>query len=173
MKLTWRLFAVLALVSLALNWVSPASAEPEMAGEDSAALAQRLLELVNQERLAAGLSALQWNDTLAADAAAYAQDMAARGYFGHYSPEGASPYDRAWEAGYPPFDWGVYVGENLAMGYTNPEAVVQGWMVSESHRSNLLLPGYAEAGAAVAIMPDGRKVWVQEFGSRPGTGSPW
>ncbi len=173
MKLTRRLVTVLGLVSLALSWATPAFAEPALAGEDSAALAQRLLELVNQERSLAGLPTLQWNDTLAADAEAYAQDMAARGYFGHYSPEGASPFDRAWEAGYPSFDWGIYVGENLALGYFTPEAVVEGWMVSESHRGNLLLPGYAEAGAAVATMPDGRKVWVQEFGSRPGAGAPW
>jgi uncharacterized protein YkwD len=37
-------------------------------------------------------------------------------------------------------------GENIAVGYTSPAAVVQGWMNSEGHRANILNASYTQIG---------------------------
>ena len=160
----------LLLISLAAVDASPSFAQPLLPGDTSASvLARRVADLTNQERLKAGLPPLKWNDSLANSASAYAQDMAARNYFAHNSPEGSTPVDRARAAGYPPYGWGgLYVGENLARGYGSPEGAMQGWMASEGHRQNLLNPKYREIGVGVAVAPSGALVWAQEFGSRPG-----
>ncbi len=138
------------------------------AAPDDATMAWRVVELVNQERAKAGLLPLKWNDTLAAAASVYAQDMAVRGFFAHNSPEGTTPVQRARQAGYEPYGWGeLYVGENLARGFSNPEGAMQGWMASEGHRNNVLRPEYRELGVGVFTAPSGIKLFVQEFGSRP------
>ena len=162
-------FVALALLLLAQGWASPSFAEPALGPDESVSISQHLLELTNQERASAGLPPLQWNDTLARDAASYALDMATRNYFSHQSLEGLTPVDRAWAAGYQPFDWGMFVGENLAKGYSTPEGVMQGWKASEAHYRNLLFSGYAEAGVGFARTPDGTVIWVEDFGNRPGT----
>ncbi len=167
MKLTLRLATLASLVVIALMMAQPALAEPIAAPADAFSFAQRVVDLTNEQRIAAGLAPLQLNDALASSAGAYAQDMASRDYFSHYSPEGASPTDRNAAAGYPSFDWGMYVGENLAKGYGSPEAVMQGWMDSEGHKRNVLLPNYIEIGVGVAVAPDGTMYWAEEFGNRP------
>ncbi|HEX2988079.1 MAG TPA: CAP domain-containing protein, partial [Chloroflexota bacterium] len=118
-------------------------------------------------RAAAGLAPLQWNNELAIAASDYAFYMASHSYFAHNTPEGTTPVSRSSAAGYPSFPWGTYVGENLAKGFDSPDTVMQGWMNSEGHRRNVLLPDYIEIGVAVAAAPDGTLYWAQEFGNRP------
>lgn len=167
MKLPLGAAAILLLSWLVVAGASPVRAEAASAPEDSA-LARRVVELVNQERLKAGLLPLKWNDTLAAAATAYAQEMAARNFFAHNSPEGTTPVERARRAGYPAYGWGgLYVGENLARGFSTAEGAMQGWMASDGHRKNILLPEYRETGVGVVTAPNGTKVWAQGFGSRP------
>ncbi len=170
MGLALRLAMFLLLIHLGLTGVAPTSAQPLLSDEDLAGYARRVVELTNQERLRAGLLPLKWSDSLAASALAHAQDMAARAYFAHNSPEGSTPTDRARRAGYPAYGWGgLYVGENLAKGYPTPEGAVQGWMASEGHRLNLLNPKYREIGVAVVVAPNGVRICAQEFGSSPGS----
>ncbi len=116
-----------------------------------------LLELVNRARqdplaegarlgidLTAGLSAgeianlvaqepLALNMALTVAMRAHALDMAERGYFDHYSPEGTSPTDRVQSAGYA----GV-AGENIAAGYSTIDGAHWGWLDSIGHRRNVL-----------------------------------
>ena len=167
MKLTLRLAVLVAVIVLAVAWAGPALAKPSAAPLDSFSLAQRAIELTNEQRAAAGLAPLAWNGNLASSAAAYAQDMAARDYFSHHSPEGTTPVDRNRDAGYPSQWWGLYVGENLARGYTSSEDVMVGWMASESHRANVLRPEWMDIGIGIAVAPNGTVYWAQEFGSRP------
>ena len=167
MKLPLRAAALPILLLVVFVFVPGIAAQPISAPEDSI-LARRVVELVNQERVKAGLLPLKWNDTLAAAAAAYAQEMAERNFFAHNSPEGTTPVERARRAGYDAYGWGgLYVGENLAKGYSTPEGAMQGWMASESHRNNILLAKYRETGVGVATAPNGVKIWAEEFGSRP------
>lgn len=123
----------------------------------------RILDLVNSERAAAGLPPLEQNDMLQQSAQDYAEDMADRGFFGHRDPEGRSSTDRIRSSGYlaPPCDctWTYRTGENLARGQATSEEVMDDWMRSEPHRSNILDPHFTELGVGRA-----GEYWVQHFG---------
>ena len=49
-------------------------------------------------------------------------------------------------------------GENIAMGYATAQSVVNAWMVSESHRNNILSGNYTTMGIGYV---DG--YWTQWF----------
>jgi uncharacterized protein YkwD len=51
-------------------------------------------------------------------------------------------------------------GENIAMGYQTPDAVVEAWIDSEGHRENILNENFTQIG--VGYVSDG-KYWTQEF----------
>jgi uncharacterized protein YkwD len=168
MKLHVHVAALLLLSAMAVASVRYADAKVLSASPDSLAPVRQVVELTNQERTKEGLLPLKWNDSLALAATNYAQDLAARNYFAHNSPEGSTPVERARLAGYEAYGWGgLYEGENLARGYSTPDGAMQGWMNSEGHRQNILNPNYREIGVGVATAPNGALVWAQEFGSRP------
>ncbi|NJK63738.1 MAG: CAP domain-containing protein [Synechococcaceae cyanobacterium SM2_3_1] len=76
-------------------------------------------------------------------------------------PPASLPVTRATAAGYA---W-IALGENIAQGQTAPEQVMQSWMASEGHRSNILNPVFEEIGVGDAIAPrTGNPYWVQLFG---------
>lgn len=131
------------------------------------ALELEVLARTNQERVARGLSPLEWDNLAAQVARAHALDMLRRGYFAHVNPEGESPADRLHKAG----GVEVEVGENLAF-YENypdsriPAEAVRGWMNSPHHRDNLLKPSYTHLG--VGLVRQGNRVMVvQNFLARP------
>lgn len=74
------------------------------------------------------LHELKWNDTLAKVAHAKAEDMVARGYFGHVDPDGYGMNIKINEAGYAlPESWCGKSNNNfesLAAGYPTGEATV-------------------------------------------------
>jgi uncharacterized protein YkwD len=53
--------------------------------------------------------------------------------------------------------------ENIAMGYGNVEAAVNGWMNSSGHRANILNPGYSLTGISAYVSPNGTAFWCQQF----------
>lgn len=128
----------------------------------------RVLELTNQFRAKNGLAPLMLNPELITAAQNHSQDMALRDYFAHTSPINGSTFDsRARSLGYV----GSYMGENIAVGYSTPEQVVQTWINSSGHRANLLNPNYKELGIGYYYLGnDTGKVnynyyWTQVFGS--------
>ncbi|MBI5863922.1 MAG: CAP domain-containing protein [Planctomycetes bacterium] len=128
---------------------------------DEATLAVRVLELVNQQRAAAGLSTVVWNDTLANEATQYACEMIHFDFFDHVNPTTKSTLGvRADAFGY---DYSV-IGENLAAGQHTPEQAMTDWMNSPSHRQNILDPRFTELGVGVRQGGDYGVYWVQEFG---------
>lgn len=149
-----------------------ASSEPQTEVTDPAALAQRVIELANLERAAAGLPPLKANEALSQAAKAHSLAMAERDFFDHQDPStGAAPGDRAKAAGYA---WST-VAENIAIGYATPEEVITGWMNSEGHRQNLLNPEYREIGVGYVAGPGSQSgcqnqpcqhYWAQVFGAR-------
>ena len=168
MKVSLRLVSMLMFTLAAVAWAAPSATTPALAADNLTNLSRGAVDLVNQERLKAGLNPLEWNDRLAAAASSYANEMASQGFFAHNAPDGTTPVSRAQKAGYPAYGWGgLYVGENLARGFNTAESVNQAWMNSPEHRANLLLPKYREIGVGVAVAPDGTKYWAQEFGSAP------
>lgn len=111
-------------------------------------LEMRMLELVNKERVAAGLKPLAPDPELTAVARRHSTDMFARGYFAHDTPEGRDPFDRIREA-HVRF---VTAGENLALAPT-VEVAHRGLMNSPGHRANILHPQFGRLG--IGIMDGG------------------
>ncbi|HEU4835780.1 MAG TPA: CvpA family protein, partial [Pyrinomonadaceae bacterium] len=81
-------------------------------------LEKQMLDLVNQERQAAGLSPLAPDPELTEVARKHSADMFARGYFAHDTPEGLTPFDRMRDADVR----FLTAGENLALAPTIPVA---------------------------------------------------
>jgi uncharacterized protein YkwD len=128
--------------------------------------------LHNLLRAQNGLVTLAGNGALAAAAAGHSDDMVARGYFDHATPEGGTFDERILAAGYATKDQGWSVGENLAWGtgtYATPAGMMNSWMSSAGHRENILKPEYRELGLGIRLgSPTGAEgVTVSaEFGVR-------
>jgi len=105
-----------------------------------------LVDLANRNREAAGLSPLTLNPDLTKAAELKASDMAAKSYFAHVSPEGATPWQWFSRAGYNY----LYAGENLAVNFSESVDVDNAWMASPTHRENILRPEFSEIGIALA-----------------------
>jgi len=127
-----------------------------------------IIERVNRFRAQHGLPTLVANDTLDTIAQAHSEDMAARDFFDHDSPDGRSVGDRATGAGYRYRT----IAENIAAGMRRPSRVVDGWIDSPPHREAMLNPKVEEAGVGYAYDPfdDGavRSVhyWTLNLGRR-------
>ena len=121
--------------------------------------AQEVIKLVNKERNAAGLSALAENSRLSEVAQAKAEDMMKNGYFSHISPTYGSPFEMMKTFGI------AYksAGENIAKGQKTPAAVMNGWMNSYGHRTNILNASYEQIGAGFCKDSSGVAYWVQMF----------
>lgn len=117
---------------------------------------QEVVRLVNAERAKYGLSALTEDWELSRVARYKSQDMHDNRYFAHSSPTYGTPFQmiRAFGLSYRA------AGENIAMGYPTPAAVVAGWMNSEGHRANILSGSYTKIG--VGYVADGH-YWTQQF----------
>lgn len=107
--------------------------------------AERIIELTNQKRIAAGLAPLSLDPKLVQAAQEKGRDMLARGYWAHVAPSGTTPWSFFLKEGY---DY-RYAGENLARDFGSPEAVVNAWMASPTHRENLFSGKYENIGIAV------------------------
>jgi uncharacterized protein YkwD len=98
---------------------------------------------------------------LRAAARGHSQDMHARGYFDHNSPDGKEPWDRIKASGYVGASRGF--AENIAKGYATAQAVVDGWMNSPGHRANILNCSLKAVGIGVEY-GSGGPWWTQDFG---------
>lgn len=118
----------------------------------------QMLDLLNDERRRAGLSALVRDSTVDDVARAHSMDMLQRGYFAHENPEGLSPFDRMRVAGIR----FTAAGENLALA---PTVVLahQGLMDSPGHRANILSPQYGRVGIGAALADGRGRVFTQSF----------
>ena len=128
-----------------------------------------VLTLVNEERSAQNLNPLSWDDQLHEAARGHAEDMAANNYFNHTSLDGRTFADRIEAAGY---DWNA-AAENIAAGYSTPQAAVNGWLNSSGHRQNLLSSTYCDLGVGYAYNAASTydHYWTQDFGRRASVSS--
>jgi uncharacterized protein YkwD len=125
-------------------------------------LAAQFVDLINAHRAQIGLVALEVSPTLTAAATWKARHMAAYGYLTHDDPGPPAQRpasDRMAACGYPSATW----GENIAMGYTTPQAVVDGWLASPGHRANIERSDYVATGVAMAGTE--QPYWAESFGS--------
>ena len=117
---------------------------------------RQVVDLVNVQRARSGLQPLTLDAELCRFARVKSQDMHDNRYFDHNSPTYGSPFDmmRSFGITY------ASAGENIAMGYSTPEAVVSAWMNSDGHRANILSTKFALLG--VGYVADGG-YWTQWF----------
>lgn len=117
---------------------------------------QEVARLVNVERAKAGLAPLTLNWELSRVARYKSQDMKDNRYFAHNSPTYGTPFQmiRSFGLSYRT------AGENIAMGYATPAAVMNGWMNSSGHRTNILNANYTQIG--VGYVAEGN-YWTQQF----------
>ena len=131
---------------------------PNLRTELDAPSEQQMLDLVNRERLAAGLGALMPDDRLRQAARAHSLEMFRLSYFAHESPVAGSPFDRMQGAG-ARF---TSAGENLAYAPT-VEAAHRGLMNSPEHRRNILSPTFRRAGIGVVRAGGWGRMFTQNF----------
>ncbi|MFJ8649773.1 CAP domain-containing protein [Streptomyces sp. NPDC093546] len=131
----------------------------ERAVGTAASYAEQIVALANTERRKAGCSALRTNSRLKAAAQGHADDMAARGYYRHDTPEGRDAGERMEAAGYSWRTW----GENIHRGPRSPARAVRDWMSSPEHRKNVLNCAFKDIGVGVNLRSNG-PWWVQDFG---------
>lgn len=105
-----------------------------------------LVEETNVQRTGGGLASLALNSKLNQAAQAKANDMAARNYWSHNTPEGNPPWTFFSSAGY---DYKA-AGENLAYGFDSSSTTVVAWMNSPGHRANIMNGAYTEVGFGIA-----------------------
>lgn len=113
--------------------------EPELFNNE---FEMKVLELINIERTKNGLQALQIDENLSSVARNHSIDMYERSFFSHTNPDGLSPFDRMNKHGISY----RYAAENIAIGQSSPEQVVNSWMNSEGHRKNILNPDFNKIG---------------------------
>jgi len=139
--------------------------------EDSCA--ESIYRQINQIRVEKGLKPLSWNPLLAKAANDHSRDMINRNYFGHDTPEGATPQGRASKAGYSyPCGENIWGQLSPAMSFLVPipipipipipvwlfsttsgniaERCVLDWMNSPGHRANMLDGRYNEIGVGIS-----------------------
>jgi uncharacterized protein YkwD len=124
---------------------TPGSASP-------ADLSAATVCLVNSERAAAAMKPVAPSAPLTRAAEDYAHTMVAGQFFAHRDPAGHVVADRVAATGQPVDSW-AELGENLGWGsllLATPRAVVNGWMLSPSHRDNILYASYGSLGVGIA-----------------------
>ena len=118
--------------------------------------ANQVLQLVNQERAKAGLSALTSTPELQAAATKRAQETVQN--FSHTRPNGTQWSTVLKEYNVP----NMRSGENIAMGQRTPQEVVTAWMNSPGHRANIMNGSFGRLGVGV-YESNGRLYWAQLF----------
>ncbi|NJM96743.1 MAG: CAP domain-containing protein [Phormidesmis sp. RL_2_1] len=122
-----------------------------------------LLSLTNNARTSAGVDSLQLSFRLGQAAQAYAEELGSQNFFSHTGLDGSTLSSRLSAANYP----FVAAGENLAAGQETALSVFQGWMQSDSHRTNILRTDFTEVGFGLfreSERSDYDTYWVQIFG---------
>lgn len=111
-----------------------------------------ILFMHNIERAKDKADALQISPELTKTAQLWAESMAQRGRLQH-----GKTYI------HPEFP---YCAENIAWGQKTIDKVMNGWMNSSGHRTNILNKKYTHAGFGYARMSDGSPYWCAQFGGK-------
>ena len=123
-------------------------------GTDLYSYAYQVLDLVNQERAKAGLSALSMDRELLEAAMQRAAEISL--FFDHTRPDGQTCFSVSDKA----------YAENIAIGQFSPEHVMNSWMNSDGHRGNILTASRRSIGIGCYSV-NGVLCWVQH-GHRAG-----
>ena len=119
----------------------------------------QVFKLLNQARAKYGKGAVKCDTAGLKAARAHSQDMCNKGYFSHTSPTGTSAGTRLKAAGASFSSW----GENIAKGYSSPQAVHNGWMNSSGHRKNMLNSSFTRAAIGLIRCNGSTPYWTEVF----------
>ncbi len=108
---------------------------------------------VNEQRAAAGLDNLKWDQNLETVCSVRAKECSQK--FSHTRPNG-----KAWYT----VNSKIQGGENLAFGYDSASDCVEAWMNSPTHRDNILYDEFAKVAIGIYQDDDGTCYWAQEYG---------
>lgn len=123
---------------------------------------QEIVRLVNQERAKQGISPLKENWEVSRVARIKSQDMATNNYFSHNSPIYGTPFKML-------SDFGIrysQAAENIATGQQTAQQVMNSWMNSSGHRTNILNPNYNQIGVGVARKGTGGPLYFTQLFTR-------
>jgi uncharacterized protein YkwD len=126
--------------------IAPRGAGTRQAHVTAGAAEQDVLTLVNRDRAAAGLGAVEWDERLASIARAHSRDMADHDFVGHVSPRTGTALDRVHKGGLTP----ELILENVGRAYSAQE-VEAGFMASPGHRANVVEPRATKMGVGVVL----------------------
>jgi len=118
-------------------------------------LERAIFHFTNEVRQKNGVRPLTWDNSLRDVARAHSADMLVKNYFSHNSPDGRTPHDRIRAGCRLPLSM---TGENIWMSSGRPlgdtrqlaRIIVDNWMSSPGHRTNLLHPQFTDIGVGVA-----------------------
>jgi hypothetical protein len=136
---------LLTQASMRLILLAPRLPGGFVLGYASSISPEQVVELTNMERSKAGLPPLSGNAQLSQAALAKANHMFANDYWAHVAPDGTTPWSFIKAAGYA---YSV-AGENLARDFNDTASMVQAWMNSETHKTNIVHQKYSQIGVAV------------------------
>ena len=119
---------------------------------------KEVFDLINKQRAANGLKALEVDYEVQRVARIKAQDMVDNGYFAHESPTYGSPFNmlKSFGISYKT------AGENIA-GNSSNSGAVNAWMNSSGHKANILNSGFNYTGIGVVSSSKYGKIYVQMF----------
>ena len=123
---------ILVVLTLACSLSAPVLADP--------AATQMINDLCKDKRR----KALSYFVSLEKVAAAHANEMVSKGYFGHTGANGSSVGDRTNAQGYK---W-CFVAENIAQGQRSLDAAMAAWTTSKGHYKNMMHKKAGEFGLA-------------------------
>lgn len=137
----------------------PTSSRPSSSGTGSSeqSFAERVVDLVNQERAKVGLAPLSVSRPAASAALVRSKEI--EGTFSHTRPNGSSFSTALTEQGVNYRS----AGENIAWGQKTPEQVMNAWMNSAGHRANILNAKFTAIGVGCYRNAAGVYYWTQLF----------
>lgn len=123
---------------------------------------QRMVTLINSERIKRNLKPLQIDKELTRVARIKSQDMEKNDYFSHYSPTYGSPFDMMKNFGIK----FLAAGENIAAN-RSIENAHNSLMNSKGHRDNILNPNFTHIGVGIEKSSKYGNLITQMFISKP------
>lgn len=120
-------------------------------------MANRVMEMMNENRAAEGLQPLRVGASLENTAEVRVKEITQR--FGHSRPDGTS-YTTAFDK--VNYRW-YACAENIADGHISPEDVMRAWMMSRGHNANIMDEEFTHFSVATYCYK-GRLYWCAVFG---------
>ena len=121
--------------------------------QDPNQVIQEIIDLVNAERIKAGVQPLEAHPALMSGAEVRAYEL--KSNFSHTRPDGTDCFTAIEGQLF------ARLGENIGQGYLDGQKAMVGWMNSPGHRANILNPRFRYIGVGVDLNHQG---YVQMFG---------